>query len=160
MKALPFSRTFFVIAATMMLYSIPLFAQPADGAGHYGKHSKGPDHEMKGLNLTEEQKTKLQELRIEHKPAMVKIKETMKLIKQKSKVELLKDKPDKTLLKKYSQEIADQHRIMAESMTDHLLKVKKILTKEQFEKMLSKEFRREMDKHKKMGKHGGSSKKQ
>lgn len=160
MKALPFSRTFFAIAATMMLYTIPLFAQPADGAGHCGEHSKGPHHEMKGLNLTEEQKTKLQELRIEHKPAMVKIKETMKLIKQKSKIELLEDKPDKTILKKYSQQIADQHRIMAESMTEHLLKVKKILTKEQFEKMLSKEFRYKMGKHNKKGKHGGPSKKQ
>ncbi len=140
MKALPFSRAFFVITATMMLYVIPLSAQPADCAKHCGEHAKGPCHEMKGLNLTEKQKTKLQELRIEHKPAMVKIKETMKLIKQKSKVELLKDKPDKALLKKYSQEIADQSRIMAESMTEHLLKVKKVLTKEQFEKMLSKEF--------------------
>lgn len=153
MKALPFSRTFFAIAATMMLYTIPLFAQPADGTGQYGEYSMG-------LDLTEEQKTKLQELRIEHKPAMVKIKETMKLIKQKSKEELLKDKPDKNVLKKYSQQIADQSRIMAESMTEHLLKVKKILSKEQFEKMLSKEFRYEMGKHKKKGKHGGSSKKQ
>lgn len=148
MKALPFSRTFFAIAATMMLYTIPLFAQPADGAGHCGEYSME-------LNLTEEQKTKLQELRVEHKPAMVKIKETMKLIKQKSKEELLKDKPDKNVLKKYSQEIAAQSRIMAESMTEHLLKVKKILTKEQFEKMLSKEFRYKMGKQKKSGKHGG-----
>ncbi len=142
MKALPFSRTFFVLTATMMLFTVPLYAQPCEG------HGKGPHHEMKGLNLTEKQKTKLQELRIEHKPDMVKIKETMKLIKQEAKEELLKDSPDKTLLKKYSQDIADQSRIMAESMTDHLLKVKKVLTKEQFKKMLSKGFFHDMGRKK------------
>ena len=71
---------------------------------------------------------------------------------------MLKDKPDKNVLKKYSQEIANQHRLMADTMTDHLLKVKKILTKEQFEKMLSREFRHGMGKHHKKGKHGGRQK--
>ena len=104
---------------------------------------------MQELNLTEEQKLKIQELRVEHKPAIVKIKETMKLIKQKSKEELLKDKPDKAVLKKYSQEIAEQHRLMSDEMVTHLLKVKKILAAEQFEKMLRKDFFRE-------GQHMGS----
>ena len=146
MKPVSLFKTFFLVAATLMVCTLPLAAQQKGGAGPKGEH-RGPHHGMEGLNLTEEQKIKLQELHVDHNPIMVKVKESMKLIRQKSKKELLKDKPDKALLKKYSQETAEQHRIMADEMTNHLLKVKKILSKEQFEKLLSKEFRQDHFKH-------------
>jgi Spy/CpxP family protein refolding chaperone len=106
-----------------------------------GMHKEGQErgHIWKELNLTDEQKAKLKELRSGQAPAHKKEGETMRDVRQKIKAELLKEKPDRVALNKLTDEIANSHRQMARDRTEHLLKVKQILTKEQFEKMLSAE---------------------
>jgi Spy/CpxP family protein refolding chaperone len=144
------AKTFVTGGAYLLLCMAPLLAQPAKGGckGDGMHDGKGPHGIMKKLNLTEEQKTKLEALRKEYKPLKQKQWKEMKAIRLKSKEELLKDKPDRAVLTQYSKEIAAFHEKMAESMTNHLLKAKTILTKEQFEKLLSKDFMEGMHKQK------------
>ena len=57
-----------------------------------------------------------------------------------AKEELLKPAPNKAVLYGYAKEMGGLHKAMAEQMADHMLKVKTILTKDQFSKLLSNEM--------------------
>lgn len=142
----------YLTLVTILLSSLSVLAQPPEDEKPC-PHKKDHHPFMKELNLSEEQRAELKEIREKDKPFRKKHREEMKAIRQKAKEELLKDNPDRKVLKKYSQEIAQLHEKMSEQMIDHLLKVKKILTKEQFEKILSKEFKHGMFKHKMQKKH-------
>ena len=112
----------------------PSGQQPAAADSMHGKQ-RGKF--MAELNLTPDQKTKLQAL---HKQMMETTKpffEQMKGIMEKSKAELLKPQPSKQVLYGYATELGDLHKKMAEKRADHLLQVKAILTPEQFSKLLS-----------------------
>jgi Spy/CpxP family protein refolding chaperone len=103
----------------------------------------------KQLNLTPDQATKLKSFKEEMKTFRKTSMEKMADLRKKSKDELLKAVPDKTVLQGYAKELGDLHKTMAEQMADHMLKIKTILTKEQFEKLLSKDFM--MNMRQKMG---------
>jgi len=92
------------------------------------------------LNLTDDQKAKLKALRIEAKGFRKANFETMKSIIDKSKEELLKAAPSKAVLYEYAKKIGELHRAMSEHMADQILKMKSILTKEQFEKFITSDF--------------------
>ena len=141
-------HSFFIGLMAVLIVSAPALAQPPKGECPE-KGKKGGPHKMwEELKLNEEQKTKLQELRKEMHPFRKKQKEAMKAIKLKMKEELLKDNPDMSVLKSHSKEIAGLTAKMSNQMTMHLLKVKKVLNKEQFEKVLSKDFLHGMHKNK------------
>jgi Spy/CpxP family protein refolding chaperone len=109
------------------------------------------------LNLTGDQKAKMKALREEMRSLRKANREKMKALLDKSKEELLKAAPNKTVLYGIAKEMGDLHKAMSEHMADHLLKVKAILSKEQFEKMLSKDFmkgKREQGMRKGPGKDG------
>jgi Spy/CpxP family protein refolding chaperone len=97
------------------------------------------------LNLTDDQKTKLKSLRADMKDFRKANFEKMKSLLEKSKEELLKAAPSKAVLYGYAKEIGDLHKAMSEHMADHMMKMKAILTKEQFQKFLSRDFRQGMD---------------
>lgn len=99
------------------------------------------DKIAKELGLSADQKTKLKDLREEMKGARKELMEKMKALLDKSKEELLKASPNKGVLYGYAKQSGDLRRIMAENEADHLLKVKAILTPEQFKQLLSKDFR-------------------
>jgi Spy/CpxP family protein refolding chaperone len=103
----------------------------------------------KQLNLTPDQAAKLKSFREEMKTFRKTSFEKMSELRKKSKEELLKATPDKAVLKGYAKDLGDLTKAMAEQMTDHMLKIKSVLTKEQFEKLLSKDFM--MDMRHKMG---------
>jgi Spy/CpxP family protein refolding chaperone len=103
------------------------------------------------LNLTADQKVKLKTMREDAQQSRTAIFDKMKDLRDKSKQELLKEKPSKDVLYGYAKQLAEEQKILAEHMADHMLKLKSILTKEQFEKVLSKDFFMGMQKE-----HGGN----
>jgi Spy/CpxP family protein refolding chaperone len=132
--------------------AVASYAGPRDSCS---AGTKGPDHQkmFAQLNLNADQKGKMKVLRDEMKKLREANMEKMKALRDKSKEEMLKASPDKTVLYGFAKEMGDLHKEMAEQMADHMLKVKAVLTKEQFEKMLSHEFVKEM--RGKMGGPGG-----
>jgi Spy/CpxP family protein refolding chaperone len=94
------------------------------------------------LDLTADQKTKLKGLRVDMKEFRKANFEKMKALLDKSKDELLKAAPSKTVLYGYAKEMGELHRTEAEHMVDHMLKMKSVLTKEQFEKLIKMGLRR------------------
>ena len=98
------------------------------------------------LNLTADQKAKLKDMRSEMQTLRKTSRDKMKDLRDKSRDELLKAAPSKTVLYGYAAEISAVQKAMAEHMADHMLKVKTVLTKEQFEKLLSKDFWKNMRK--------------
>ncbi len=137
--------TFFTTILTATLLLTSAYAQPPKEdkkCPHSGEKCCGKHHEgkWKDLNLTEDQKTKLMKLKEGHRNEFKERRRAIGDIKQKSKDELLKDKPDRSILTSYSEKIAQSHKSMSEGMINHLLEVKKIMNKEQFEKLLNKKF--------------------
>jgi Spy/CpxP family protein refolding chaperone len=94
------------------------------------------------LNLTPDQKARLKALHSDLKDFRKANFEKMKSMLDKSKEELLKPAPSKAALYTYAQQMGDLHRAMAERMADHMLQMKTILSKEQFQKFLNRDFMR------------------
>jgi Spy/CpxP family protein refolding chaperone len=108
----------------------------ADAATKDSSHQKW----IQQLNLSTDQKAKMKALREEMQTMRKSTMEKMKSLRDKSRDELLKAAPNKMVLYGYAKEIGDLHKAMSEQMADHMLKVKGILSKEQFEKMMSRDF--------------------
>ena len=115
------------------------FAAPHDSAATAQRDSSHQKW-IAQLNLTADQRAKMKALRDDMRAQRKANMEKMQALREKSKEELLKATPNKSVLYGYAKEMGELHKTMAEHMADHLIKVKAILTKEQFEKMLSKDF--------------------
>lgn len=89
------------------------------------------------LGLTPEQQTKLKNLRIALQKQTKDTRENIKTVREKEKDELLAPNPSQNVLYGYSKEINDLHGVLAEKRLEHLLKVKEILSQDQFTKLLS-----------------------
>jgi len=113
-----------------------LWAAGADSGRVHGKEMG--EKIAKELGLTADQKTRLKGLREEMRDARKNNFDKIKAMREKSREELLKASPDKSALYGYAREMGELHREMAEKETDHMLKVKGILTPDQFKKLLSK----------------------
>ena len=92
------------------------------------------------LGLNADQKAKLKDLRTEMQTMRKDHNEKMKALREKIKDEILKDSPSKTALNGFAKDIGNLRAIMAQKEYEQLLKVKLILTPEQFNKLLSKEL--------------------
>jgi Spy/CpxP family protein refolding chaperone len=91
------------------------------------------------LELTEEQKVKLKELHQEIKDARRKNFEAARDIRTKIKDELIKENPSTSQLDLYAAELGEIHKQIAKQHNDHLLKVKTVLSSEQFSKIVNME---------------------
>ena len=129
---------FSVVLVSLLLSTTAAFCSPDStrAAPRDSSHQKW----WAQLNLTDDQKAKLKTLRQEMRESRKANFEKMKVLLDKSKEELLKPAPNKALLYGYAKEMGDLHKAMAEHMADHMLKVKTILTKDQFTKLLSNEM--------------------
>jgi Spy/CpxP family protein refolding chaperone len=145
-------KTFAAFLLALLLGATASFAGPRDSSSSAVKDSSHQKM-FEQLNLTADQKAKMKALRQEMQDLRKANMEKMKAIREKSKEELLKATPNKTVLYGYAKEMGDLHKAMSEHMADHLLKVKAVLTKEQFEKMLSKDFLKGM-REQRMKEHG------
>ena len=104
------------------------------------------------LALTPDQQAKLKDLRTDLRKQTKDSWEKIKTIRGKEKDELLVPNPSQQALYGYAKEINDLQGAMAEKKLEHLLKVKEVLTQDQFKKLLS------MMSHQRKGhepKHGG-----
>ena len=143
-------KVFIPLLSIIVMLATPLFANP-DGAGHGDKHR----HAFEELNLTDEQHTKIKLLKLDMQKEHVLHFDEVRKIRNKIKEELLKEKPSEAKLNGYAKELGKLHGKLSEKRMAHLLKVKEVLSTEQFENILSKEFRKEMLHNKKHGKRGG-----
>jgi Spy/CpxP family protein refolding chaperone len=111
----------------------------------------------KELGLSSQQKAQLKSMREEMRGVRKEHIKKMKALRDKSKEELLKPVPSRDVLYSYARESGELRRIMAEKEADHMLKVKAVLTAEQFKRLLSKDFMHPMGSaggHHKRGPHG------
>ncbi len=121
------------IVATLLLIPAGIFAQDARAEKHMKKR-------WAELGITSEQEAKLRELHTEAQKSRKAHMEKVKDLREKTRQELLKDNPSKSTLNDYAKQMGDLHKIMNENRIDHLLKMKAILTPEQFSKIASRGF--------------------
>ena len=134
--------------ALILGVSLTLSAQPMGGCDDYGDnngygmHSRGGMGHGEGhggwfseLNLTDEQKIELQKLRDEIRPIREKNWEEVRVIRKKIREELAKDQSDRATLTEYSKKLSTLTFNMTEAMNDHVLKMREVFTKEQYDKM-------------------------
>ena len=117
------------------------------------KASSPPDRQHRmwaDLELNEEQKEKLKTLHVETKTERKSHFEALRDLRTKIKDELLKEQPSQSVLDDYAQKMGALHQEMARKQNQHMLKLKEVLTAEQFSKIVSKEW--------KGGKHAGMKK--
>lgn len=145
------TKLFILPLIALALATAPLSTAAAQpGPPRDGKRQ----HRMwEDLNLKEDQKTKLKALHVEMQSVRTKHFEAVKTVRNKIKKELLKDNPSQNVLYGYAGELGELHKQISKDRGDHLLKVKKILTKEQFAKVLEHEGRKGKGRH---GPHKGS----
>jgi len=117
--------------------SLLLVSQSFAGPGRKGGGCKMHRGVAQELGLTDEEMIKLEEMRLDHKKAMLKFKPEMKRIRTAVKDELLAESPDKAKLSTFADEMGKLHAEMAKVKQEHLLDVKATLTPEQFEKLLN-----------------------
>ncbi len=89
------------------------------------------------LNLTADQQEKLKAMHKEMIAAAKPLFDQMKAIRDKVKEELLKAGPSKQILDGYASRLGDLNKQMVQNMNEHLLKVKTILSPEQFSKLVN-----------------------
>ena len=114
-----------------------LAAQPA-GAAQEGKCQFRMHAE---LNLSAEQQEKLKVLHQEMMQVRQKHMESVKAVRDKIRAELLKADASQNVLYGYAAELGELHKQMSVARADHLLKVKKVLSADQFAKLLDREER-------------------
>jgi Spy/CpxP family protein refolding chaperone len=136
----------------VLLLAAAVGAEHPDGHDGWEKKKEARMEEMqKKLNLTPEQKARLQEHRKAHKGQGKHHWEQMKQKKEALKQELEKPDMDEAKVKALHAEMQELHRQAADHRLQGILEVRKILTPEQF-----KQFHEMM--HEKRGRHGGMGK--
>lgn len=141
-----------ITLGALFAFIIPTGAatQPNDSAtmNHHQKMMADP-------TLSADQKTKIQALHKDMEEKGKPLFDQMKSISDKVKVELLKDQPSKPVLDEYATQIADIQKQLLQKRYDHVLRVKAILTKEQFITHLNHEWMGPQCAEKYKGMHGG-----
>jgi len=111
---------------------------------------------MAELNLTADQQGKLIALDKEKNAGAKPLFDQMKAIRDKMKTELLKSEPSKPALDNFASQLGDLHKQLVRNMNENLLKVKSILTAEQFSKLVNFDWMRSgPGMHHRMGGPGG-----
>lgn len=115
------------------------------------KREKMADKIMEDLKVTPEQKTKLEELRTNHKTAIQSLRDKLDEKKKALTTELSKDSYDNAVIESLKNDIKEIAGSMAVERANIPVEMRKILTKEQFTKLEAKKPK--MDKMRKMKGH-------
>jgi periplasmic protein CpxP/Spy len=144
--------TFVLIAATLgVLLTIPAFAfGPGEGRGPGGCPGNGPggdrgyyqDKIFKNLNLTDEQKTKIEALRDTNYKATRPLREKMFDKSVELRREWLKANPDKDKITATQKEMRTLRDSLEDKYTALRLEIRKVLTPEQQEKLANSRWGR------------------
>ena len=108
--------------------------------GFQKKHEKmeKSGHEIfDKLNLTDEQKSKLEKNKKDGREQGKALFEKMRKLKESMQAELMKTEPDTDQLKSINAEIKAAQAAMEDNRLESILRVRKILTPEQFSQFLS-----------------------
>ncbi|MBD3316350.1 MAG: periplasmic heavy metal sensor [Chitinivibrionales bacterium] len=132
-------KTFLTIAVAGMM-AVPAVARPGDGRGCPHHDGEKPHRMWSALDLSEDQKSQLKELHQEMLTARKEHRQKVKELRGQIRDELAKDNPSRGALDNFVARQADLHKAMSDQRIDHLLNVKEVLTKEQFEKLLDKQW--------------------
>lgn len=136
-------RIALLLPAVTLLFSLAAAApgsRPCKGRGPDSTCAAWKNHRMfDDLQLTQEQQTKLKTLHDEMMTVRKNHMEAVKGVRDKMKAELLKKSPSQKLLGGFAGELGELHKKMTQDRTAHLLKVKKVLTPEQFTRLVEKE---------------------
>ena len=122
------------------LLALSLIITPLNTLAQNDK-GRGPEKHMmwKQLNLSEDQAAKLKDLHKEMQQTRQNYFEKVKVVRDKVKTELLKNKSSKEVLYSFAKELGDLDRVFSEQRTDHLLKIKDVLSPEQVSKVIEHE---------------------
>jgi len=141
--------------AFVALLGLPLLApltSEARGKNHGSKGERSEFHDkiLRKLNLTEEQKKKLAEMRKQEKESMRALREKVKAAREKFEQSLNADVSSADL-KNVHQNFQTAKTEMANARFEKILKIREILTPEQKKKFKELREKRKHD-HKRMGK--------
>lgn len=92
------------------------------------------------LSLTDDQKNKLMKMHNEMQSIRKKNMEEQRALRMKIKEELTKDTPSKATLSNYAKELGKLHNAQIENNIEHLIQLKTILNKEQFQTIIDKQW--------------------
>lgn len=121
----------------LMLVGALVAEQPRRNTSGHGHQGRGDGSRMaQELGLSQEQQAELKVLREKHKAGRSDTRNEVKAIRRQIAEELKKSSPSKSRIKTLADKIGAIHSANAVRMADHMLEVKKILTDEQFSRML------------------------
>jgi Spy/CpxP family protein refolding chaperone len=112
------------------------FSAPAKEPGRCPMSATGEHNDLENLGLTADQKAKHEALHKEMLPIVKEHQKTVKDIRDKMKTEFLKPAPDQYVLQGLSEQLEKANAAFAAKRLDHLLKLKAILTPDQFGKVI------------------------
>lgn len=123
-------------AVACLLWVSTVFSgdRPGDGK-RYGPHAL-----LEELELSEAQRERLGAALEEQRSSSKEIKASMRRIRDAMKAELAKDQPSQEALEKTARESGELAEQMVKQRIAYLLKVKKILSREQFGELLDRHW--------------------
>ncbi len=128
-----------VVTATVLLSGLGL-GQPMQGAGQMkGQGGQGPrqrlmqmrERGLARLNLTDEQKKKMQKLRFDLQRKNIPIQSQIRLARLDIREQMTAEKPDRPKIEKLMKQVSDLQLQVKMNGVDHMFAVRDILTPEQ-----------------------------
>ena len=132
------------LALIVLLAAGTLWAQGMRGMGTRPKSMGDCSYATEKLNLTDEQKTQLQDLRVKHQKEVIPLQSDLKVKQIELREMIAKGESEKNLLKKNS-EIDKTKASLSELRLKHQLQVKNIVGEDNFKLMGSGMHSRGMD---------------
>ncbi|MBD3241096.1 MAG: periplasmic heavy metal sensor [Chitinivibrionales bacterium] len=117
-----------------------LVCTPFAGGKHEGGRRHGPHALLEELDLSAEQRAQLRTLLDEQRDSYRELKGRMRQVRTAMKTELARDRPDEEALAKTARESGKLAEEMVTRRIAYLLKVKKVLTAEQFDELLERHW--------------------
>jgi periplasmic protein CpxP/Spy len=133
---MPF-KIIILVMVSLMAGVVGVMYVSADNDTSYAQKKLMWQKVTKNLGLTTDQQAKLKNLRADVGKLNKVTRDKIKTLREKEKDELLVPNPSQQALYGYAKEINDLQGAMAEKRLEHLLKVKEILTPDQFKKLMS-----------------------
>lgn len=124
-----FIRTFIASVFAFSLFVAPAWSEMGERAGW-----------ASDLGLTQEQQSKLLKIHNEMRDIRVKHRESIASVRLKIRNELAQPNPSKQVLDGLAVELGKLHTGQIQNNTEQMLKIKAILTPEQFSKVIDKEW--------------------
>ena len=118
-------KTISQILIVLLIVGVPLAALSSPGEGR--EHGRM----MKGLDLTDEQHTQIQALKLAHQKEMITLKDETRSLRNQMKLLMTEDKPSTSEIETIAGKIGAAARNTALAKAEHKMEVRKLLTDEQ-----------------------------